>query len=207
MISLFLDTSSSHLVIGIIQDRKILYFIDEVVNEMSVCLFPKLEEAFSNSNLAPDDIDTIYVVNGPGSFTGIRIGLTVAKIYAWSMNKKIVPISSLELMATTPLECTNIISIIDARHGHVFAGVYSRDLSIIMDDQYIALDTLLSRYSDDFVIVSRDSFSLSTIHPEIDLLRMLEKHQYDEGVNPHTLCPNYLKKTQAEENLEERDDS
>ena len=201
MISLFLDTSSSHLVIGIVKQSEILFFLDEIVEEMSVVLFSKLEEAFSKVHLTPDDIDIIYVVTGPGSFTGTRIGLTVMKIYACFMNKKIVPISSLEVMATLDTTSSRIVSVIDARHGYVFAGVYHQDLSVIMEDQYISLDDLLKKYSTDSVFVSRDSFSFSTLEPKIDLLRILKKHQYDEGVNPNTLCPNYLKKTQAEENL------
>ena len=86
MISLFLDTSSKKLVVYLVRDKDILYFKElETTNDHSKYLVPFIDEALKQNNLSPKDINKIYVVNGPGSFTGTRIGVTVGKVFAYSI--------------------------------------------------------------------------------------------------------------------------
>ena len=82
-----------------------------------------------------NQIDNIFIVNGPGSFTGTRIGVTVAKVMAWSLNIDIIPISSLEIMASYDSDKKYVCSFIDARRGFVFAGVYDKELNTYMEDK------------------------------------------------------------------------
>ena len=103
------------------------------------------------------DVKRIYVGYGPGSFTGVRIGLTIAKTYAYTLNIKLVPISSLQILAST-IEEDEIVSLIDARRGYVFAGVYDKELNSIIDDCYIDLNYLISFYHLSFVFAILDSF-------------------------------------------------
>ena len=92
MISLVIDTCNSNLLVALIKDNNILSIYNERIYEnLSTKIFPVMQEVFIKAGLKPKDIDVIYVANGPGSFTGIRIGVTVAKTYAWALNKKIVP--------------------------------------------------------------------------------------------------------------------
>ena len=158
-----------------------------------------IKEAFREANIKPKDLDKIFAVNGPGSFTGIRVGLTVAKVMAWSLNIPVVPISSLEVIASTPNDGTNI-ALIDARRGYVYAGAYDKDLNPIMEDKHI----LLSDIKIDGTYVSYDNFE--GLKPNIDILKVIKKHEKDKKVNPHTLNPKYLKLTEAEENLLKKND-
>ena len=96
----------------------------------------------------------IFVVNGPGSFTGIRVGLTVAKVMAYSLNIPVVPVSSLEVMASGYDE--DVISLIDARRGYVYAGGYDRNLDVIYKDNYV----LFSESGLKGVFISFDKFSM-----------------------------------------------
>ena len=97
---LYIDTSSSYLYTAIIEDEKILAEIQEEYGQsLSEVAMPKIASMFEKSNLSAKDIDKIIVVNGPGSFTGIRIGITIAKVYAWTLNLPITTIYSLEAMA------------------------------------------------------------------------------------------------------------
>ena len=97
MISLFLDTSSKKLVVYLVKDKDILYFKElETTNDHSKYLVPFIDEALKQNNLSPKDINKIYVVNGPGSFTGTRIGVTVGKVFAYSIGVKVIPVSSLK---------------------------------------------------------------------------------------------------------------
>ena len=79
MISLFIDTANS-FIISIVKDNDILYYHSDISNsDTSSKVMPIIDEAVTKTNLKPTDINRIYVVNGPGSFTGIRVGVTAAK--------------------------------------------------------------------------------------------------------------------------------
>ena len=191
---LFINSATANLVVAIIIDGEISYLYNENdKNDTSYKIMPIIEEAFRKSNIKPKDIDKIFVVNGPGSFTGIRVGLTVAKVMAYSLNIPVVPVSSLEVMASGYDE--DVISLIDARRGYVYAGGYDRNLDVIYKDNYV----LFSESGLKGVFISFDKFAFETFEPKLDLLKVIKKHQDEEGVNPHVLNPNYLKLTEAEE--------
>ncbi len=205
MISLFLDTSCHMMTIAIYKGKKQLYFYEEENNnDLSVKLISKVKEIMEELQLYVTDIEKIFVVNGPGSFTGIRIGLAFAKTLAWSLNIPIVPISELEFLATTG--GTNYIApMIDARRDAIYAGLYTYDLKPIIEDAYIARKTFLEKiedYKENVTFVSMDTFpSLEVVPPKVDVTKIIEKYIDKSGVDVHTLIPNYLKKTEAEEKL------
>ena len=190
---LFINSATANLVVAIINNGKIAYIYDNNDgNDTSSKMMPVLDEAFKKSELKPKDIDKIFVVTGPGSFTGIRVGLTVAKVMAYSLNIPIIPISSLEVMASG----NGGTALINARRGYVFAGSYDSNLNSLYHDSYVLMnDHLLKPY------VSYDSFDFETIKPNIDILKVVKKHVNDKDVNPHLIKPNYLKLTEAEEKL------
>ena len=161
---------------------------------MSSKIMPIIDKGFKNINKDINDIDKIFVINGPGSFTGIRIGVTIAKTIAWSLKKDIVTISSLELMATTNVDTKYIVPIIDARRGNVFAGIYDKELNIIKEDKMVNLENLKKSIDSNYTIVSYD---LNNVN--IDVLKIVNKHKNDLSINPHSVNPNYLKLTEAEE--------
>lgn len=209
MISLFIDTSSSAAVVALYNNEKPISIIkEENMQDISSHIMPMIDKLFSNNNLKINQVNKIFVVNGPGSFTGLRIGVTIAKTLAWSLKIPVVPISSLEVLASTTFESDYIIPYIDARRDYVFAGIYDMDLNSGVNDQYISIDSLLSYLIDDktytFVGDKEMSFN-NTIVPDINLDKVISKHLNDEGVNPHSLNPNYLKKTEAEEKLNKND--
>jgi len=191
---LFLDTATTNLVVAIIIDNEVRYLKQEMCKQkMSEKLMPIIDEAFKSTNIQINELDKIFVTNGPGSFTGIRIGLTFAKTLAWTLNVPVVPISSLEVMASKKAS----MALIDARRGYVFVGGYDDELKAVYADKYAKLDEIKT----DLPFVSYDELSVSTNIPEIDVLKVIKKHENEEGVNPHSLNPLYLKQTEAEEKL------
>lgn len=191
---LFINSATTNLVVAIISSNKVLYLYDNNdSNDTSSKIMPVIFEAFNKSNLTPEDIDKIFIVNGPGSFTGIRVGLTVAKIMAYSLNIPLISLSSLELMASGFDE--DVTSLIDARRGYVFAGKYDKELNAIYKDNYVLLDNLDLKGT----IVSYDSFNFEVKNPKLDIVKIIKKHENDKPINPHELKPNYLKLTEAEE--------
>lgn len=197
---LFIDSATANLVVAIIIEDEIKYIFNEKTGgDTSSVIMPKVAEAFKQSNILPKDLNKIFVVNGPGSFTGIRVGLTVAKTMAWALNIPIVPISSLEVMASGTPNNTNI-ALIDARRGYVYAGGYDKELNNIYPDQHI----LLANIDIDGTYISYDDLP-NTKKPNVDVLKVIKKHENEEGRNPHSLNPRYLKLTEAEERLHKND--
>lgn len=210
MIELFLDTSTKYITLSIIKNNAQCYFFhDEVFEDLSIRIIPLIKQAFNECQLCAKDIDKIYVTNGPGSFTGIRIGLTIMKVMAWSLNIKLIPISSLELIATTDANVDYIIPYIDARRGNCFAAVYDTSLNNIVKDQFVNFENFINDIdnSKTYKIVSYDDINHDNhIYPQIDIMKIINKHRNDKPINPHLVNPNYLKKTEAEENLKRKND-
>ena len=203
MISLVIDTCTNNVVIGLLKDKQIIDQRNDINDKsLSTNFTVWVKQLLDRNNLTPKDIDTIFVAVGPGSFTGIRVGVTFAKVLAWSLNIKVVPFSSLELIASTS-ENDVIVPLIDARRDYVFAGIYDKNLNSLMEDKYILLTDLqneLKKY-ENIEFISLDEFDFDTIKPNVDITKVVEKHFFDTGVNPHSLNPNYLKRTEAEEKL------
>lgn len=199
MISLFLDTCNHGIIIGILKDNNLLdsiKFIND--NNLSEKLLPSIKKLLDCNNIDKKELTKIYISIGPGSFTGIRIGVTVAKTIAWSLKIKIVPISSLEVIASTSNH-SYICPIIDARRGFVYSGLYDSNLNSIIEDKYIELNQLQTLLSDyDVEYVSYDNL-VNSIDPNPNIEKIVNKHINDEDINPHCVNPIYLKRTEAEE--------
>lgn len=209
MISLFIDTSTTNAIVALYKDITPIEIIkEENMQDISSHIMLMLDKCINNANIKINQINKIFVVNGPGSFTGLRIGVTIAKTMSWSLNIPVVPISSLEVLASTPFEGDFIVPYIDARRDYVFAGIYNKELDSVVNDQYIHINSLLSYLLDNktykFVGSKEIEFN-NTIIPNINLDTVISKHLNDEGVNPHSLVPDYLKKTEAEEKLNKND--
>jgi len=205
----YIDTSSSYLYTGIANNQKLL--IDCKVNfnkDLSKYTLSEVDKMFKQINLKPDDIDKIIVVSGPGSFTGIRIGMTIAKIFAWSFNKDITTISSLDAMSASIEIDKLVVPIIDARRGYVYAGIYDND-KIVLENQYIKLEKLVSylkNLNKEYVFITNDKKlqldNLIQYNP--DILKIINKYKDKKNINPHLVEPNYLKAVEAEENLRKK---
>jgi len=118
-------------------------------------LLAMAQSLMSNLDIKPSDIDLIAVAHGPGSFTGVRIGVSAAKGLAWGLDIPVCGVSTLEAMAyQTPEPSPIICPVMDARRGQVYNALFEwRDNSLIRlcDDRAISLEDLaldLQRYSD-----------------------------------------------------------
>ena len=99
MIELYLDTHFQDVLIALYKDGKLFDLKKEKnVKNTSVVTLPLFIEMLNHNNLNVNDIKKIYVNIGPGSFTGVRIGVTLAKTIAYSLNIPIVGVSSLDIL-------------------------------------------------------------------------------------------------------------
>ena len=199
----YIDTTSSYLYTGIVKDNKLINERkDNLGHRLSCVTLDEVSKMFKESNLEPNDIDKIIVVNGPGSFTGIRIGVTLAKLFAFCLKKEITTISSLEAMAKSIKTDKLIVPIIDARREACYASIYDND-KCIMEGEYLTLEKLnlfLHGLGKEYVFVSNDNFSFETVKYNPDILNIVNSYQDRESINPHLVNPSYLKLTEAEEN-------
>lgn len=202
---LYIDTSSSYLYSAIIEDDKLISEIKEEYGQnLSKVALPRIVSMFEDNNLEAKDIDKIIVVNGPGSFTGIRIGLTIAKVYAWSLNIPITTILSLEAMAISQKENTYHVPMINARRGYVFSAIYDSNYNEILKPSHIKIEDLNKELEklDNYQIISNDEFeefkSITKYNP--DLLKIVNHYKDKKSINSHLVNPEYLKLTEAEEN-------
>lgn len=204
MKQLYIDTSSSFLYTAILEDDRILSHIEkDLAQDLSKEALPLIVSMFEENNIEAKEISKIYVVNGPGSFTGIRIGVTIAKTYAWTRNIPIVPLLSLEAMAISSKEESIHVPIIDARRGYVFGAIYNEKYEPLLKPQHVKLEELkkvLTKYENFEWITNDDITSIEeTKKYTPDYLKIIEVLKNREEINPHALNPEYLKLTEAEE--------
>lgn len=207
MISIFVDTALSFIRIAIFKDDSLIDFVNEKCEKNMSSLFDvRVRDLFNRNNLSLGEVDKIYTVTGPGSFTGIRVGMTFSKVLAMSLGLKITLISELQVLASTITD-NDKAPLIDARRGYVYAGIYDENLNNILDDKYILLDDFLN-ISEDVQYISYDNFEhIFTTQPSIDFEKIINKNKDKKQIEHQVLTPNYLKLTEAEENLRKKNEN
>ena len=202
MKTLVIDTCTNRIIVALADNSTIFSFCNEIIeNQMSNVIMEKVENCFKEAGLKPTDVERVLVAVGPGSYTGIRIGVTIAKTYAWALKTQILPISSLEVMISGYEDDKLLVPYIDARRKACFGAIYDSELNPVLKDQYIELEKLKDELKDkEYIFVSDDKL-VDSSKPKIDIIKLINKHANEKGINPHKLNPVYLKKTEAEENL------
>ncbi len=192
MYSLFLDTSTKYLCIGIAKDNKIIYkYQQEAIKKQSELAIPYLSKCLTLNNLTPNDINEIVVTIGPGSFTGIRIGLTIAKVLASIRKIPLKAISSLNAYASVGKK----IVLLDARSNRSYVGIYDNNKPIIQECVLELKDVLelIKKYPDYDVVL--DAFLVGKTSEDIDVIDNMNRisMQVEPVKNVDTLVPIYLK--------------
>ena len=147
---LAIDTSSLNATVSVINDDKLLgEFTISNKNTHSQIIMPMLDEMLKFAGVDIDDIDVFATAIGPGSFTGLRIGIATAKALAQGGNKKIIGVSALEGLAENVYEDGKIICpIIDARRNDVYNALYLNG-ECIEKERAINIESLLAEFKDE----------------------------------------------------------
>lgn len=201
--NLFIDTSFNMVHLALLDNKGLISSLEEKQdNTMSDNIFLMVTKLLDGKNI--DEVKCIYVAIGPGSFTGVRIGVTIAKVFAHLKNIKLIPISSLEVLAST-IENEDFVKVyMDARNSNVFGGVYDKNLNLLSEEKHMPFNTLKNmdiKGSGEYISYSIIDEDIIPKNPVINYLKIVKKHENDKGVNPHELVPKYLKLTEAERNL------
>ncbi|MGN0818316.1 MAG: tRNA (adenosine(37)-N6)-threonylcarbamoyltransferase complex dimerization subunit type 1 TsaB [Candidatus Coproplasma sp.] len=136
---LAVDTSSRHLtVIAVKGDKIIKIFEPDCALNHSVRLMDAVDAAFNEADLIPAQCDFFAAVTGPGSFTGIRIGVSAVKGFALATGKKTLGVTSFDLIAYNVNCREKFLTIIDAAHGYLYCCGYNADRSVFMPPCYLS---------------------------------------------------------------------
>lgn len=152
---LAVDTSTMIATCAVLDEEKLLgeFSINQEMTH-SENLVPMIKEVLDNLNLKVSDIDLYGVAIGPGSFTGLRIGIATVKSFAHVFDKPIVGVSTLEGLAfNLPYNKGIIVPMIDARRDRVYTGIYRwnmGNLSNIMEPSIMKIEELLEILNKDY---------------------------------------------------------
>lgn len=147
---LAMDTSNQAVSVALLENHQILGEMTVNIRQThSQTLLPMIDQLLKQTKTAIEAIDRFVVAEGPGSYTGLRIAVTTAKSFAWTLNKSLVGVSSLALLAANVTDTTAlIVPLFDARRANVFTGVYqwqNGTLQTVVADQHISLEALLAQ--------------------------------------------------------------
>lgn len=190
MYSLLLDSSTKILYIALVKDNNLLEEIYiEGSNDHAKNIVSKIDSLLTKYNITSHDLNEVICGYGPGSYTGVRMAVTVAKMLTVFMNIPLYTISTLRLMASG--YSGKVIALIDARRGNSFGMIYDMDTDkyIIDEGLYSTLELKKNEYDN---IVTEVSFKVNPIY--------CIEHK-TKVINPDLLIPNYLRETEAERNL------
>lgn len=229
---LAIDASGLSGSVAYISDYKLVgeYYICHKLTH-SQTIMPMLEHLKGLIGFEMNEIDAVAVTSGPGSFTGIRIGVATAKAMALAIGVPIIGIPTLDVMAhNIPFASGVICPIMDARRNQVYTGIYQWENGILEregDHLAVEIDELLEKLAGRQTIFLGDGvdvlkgkitdvmgdaaqFAPSFLHMQrASVLAQLACEAFEKGemVDADEFVPIYLRKSQAERELEEREQS
>lgn len=188
-------------------------------------LMKMADDMLANCDLTPKDVDAVACASGPGSFTGIRIGLAAAKGFAWAGELPCYGVSTLEAMAYGVMSFEGLICCaMDARREQVYNAIFQSDgqqLTRLTPDRAISLAELQEDLTGAPTLLVGDGAQLCYDNLNVSGLRLAPEHlrqQRASGVaicayqmvlsgqdgDGNTLTPNYLRLSQAERERNEK---
>lgn len=193
MYYLLLDSSNKYLSVGLSKDNvvvdKIFY---EAWQRQSEVMINEIHNIMKKNNVSNKDLDGVVVGIGPGSYTGVRIAITIAKTIAYALKIKIYKVSSLSLLRD---ESRPTICLFNARSGRSYFGVYEGDKTIYEDD-VLSNDTV-QKYIDEHkdYLVNGDAYLFEKESGKFDIIGNLAKGINEKNLveNIFSLNPIYLK--------------
>ena len=194
--TLVMDTSNQYLGIGLYRgDEKLEAILVNESKRQSEYAIPKLQEILEHQNVSLMDIDEMVITKGPGSYTGVRVAMTIAKTFAVIAPVKIKVVSSLAAYSGN----SKAISIIDARSHKLFVGVFDQGKNIV-EDQLMSIDEfdhLRKRYPDYKIVGDGELVGVESDNSQlVDNIFALSKKE-EPVEQPDLLVPQYIKEVEA----------
>ena len=185
---LVLDTSSNFLYVGIFEDNLELYKnFTAGKNNHSEKLLAIIEEGLQATSLKVKDFDKIIIGIGPGSYTGLRVSMTVGKMFSWSLNIPLYTVSSLDLLASAYLSEDGLYAITNiAKKDHLYGKLIEvrvGEQKVIFDDIFLENDIFFEKIKNyQYTLINQENYAVNPIYL-----------QSKKVTDIHNLAPNYLR--------------
>lgn len=192
MLTLCIDTAYKHLTCALIKDDEILSKVCmPCFKKQSEELFITLKQVFDDAKIERKDIDSICISEGPGSYTGIRIAMTLAKTMGETLPCDVYTISTLRLYAAGE---ANTMVIMNARADRAYMGIYNNN-EIIIDDhveEISKINPMSYNIVGDGILVNK-----TDNYPDIADAFLKTKPVWNKVDNIAYLVPKYLKESES----------
>jgi len=217
MLLLVTDTSGKNGSVALVRagsasEVEVIESVPLAGGTFSAQLVPQIAALLTKHGFGKTDIDAFVVVSGPGSFTGLRVGLAAIKALGEILHKPIVPVSLLEVVALASRASGKVLAVLDAGRGEVYAGEYQieGDSAQLLREQLLPNDAFLSVALESVVatpdqtlagMARNAGLSVSALEfPGADMIAHLgwRKMQAGETVAPEQLEANYIRRSDAE---------
>lgn len=182
MYTLFIDSHGELITVSLSNENELIKKEQESEYSHAKYLVPMIDELLKENNLRAENIEKIVAVNGPGSFTGLRIGLSVAKTMAYSLNVPIYLVSSLEAYLVSSNIEDNKIAIIEDNKGY-YVCAFDKENNTLIEECYV---TSIDEYNE-YKIVNK----------ELDIKKVIDYATKKESINPHLVRANYVKEIEV----------
>jgi tRNA threonylcarbamoyladenosine biosynthesis protein TsaB len=219
MVILVTDTSGKQGRVALARagerDRNDVQVIEEATlagGMFSAQLVPQIAALLAKHHFSKADIDAFIVVSGPGSFTGLRVGLAAIKALAEILKKPIVPVSLLEVVAIQSRVQGKIVALLDAGRGDTYFGAYeiAGESVQVLREQLMSKAEFLSAAPGSTVITPAPTWAAVARETGLSVVQVeppsaegiarlgLRKLQVGETVSPEQLEANYMRRSDAE---------
>lgn len=192
---LFLDTTGNYLNIAMYDKELVENIHEECIRSQSENILPYIDELCKKHGYTADDITKVIITEGPGSYTGVRIAMTLAKVLCSTKHIPLYTISTLQAMA---LGHGKACSIIDARSNRAFVGFYEDNVAEC-NDSIMTLDAIKEKLATDDYVICGNGELIGYPSKEDVMNEEIFKHPecWKLVENVHTLVPVYLKEDEA----------
>jgi len=192
MKTLVLDTSTNLLYISFIVDNKVIYEVKSIgLNNHSDFLIDLIKKGLDENNLQIKDFDKIILGKGPGAYTGLRVSMSVAKMFSWTLNIPLYTISSLDLLTSGYKDDGLYLVKFKAKKGYIYHKAFEIQngfKKLITDEMFISEEFIETYNQENFGktnIITSDLYNIDCENINNEQLQLVS--------NVHALEPNYLR--------------
>ena len=191
MYQLLLDSSNKYLSVGLSKDGKV---VDKIFYEawqrQSEMMVTEIDNILKRNNIDKSELNGVVVGVGPGSYTGVRIGVTIAKTIAYVLKIKLYAKSSLSLLKHPEFPT---ICVFNARSGRSYFGVYKGDEVLVKDTVLENAEVIEYIKNHPDYLLCGDTYQLGLESSKFDVIDNLADFDKNEEVDVFKLKPVYLK--------------
>ncbi len=195
------DTSGTYLTVGAKGEEKASVEIAECSHSHSVVLMREIENCMQKATLNLEEVEVFACSIGPGSFTGIRIGVATAKAFAYALSKKVLGVTSFESLAYNIVEKVKKLTIVDARHDNFYVCGFDEANNVILPPCFKSKADILEMCNGYLIVSDCAVEGLESVVADVQkgFISAVESRLSNATFDREQLVPLYVKKSQAEE--------